>query len=316
MYVRVTDVLAARPIEVKRIARILGAVIAIVLLAVACVRQPTLTSLPYPASVHADPHALERYVRFISENRRAGAPEYIANAFRAAGARVSEQAFVARRQPSRNVIATFGPDDPNVPMIIVGAHYDAFNDLPAADDNASGTAGLLELARLLGTAKLARPVTLVAYANEEPPFFASEEMGSAVHAASIANRRVDAMICLEMIGDFGHDQLWHSWVLAMLYGHRGDFISVAGGWHDRALTRLVKRAMRDVRAVSFTGPHDMLDASDQRNYWSRGWTAVMITDTAYERNVNYHTARDTPEKLDYVRMAAVVDGVFSAVVHL
>jgi hypothetical protein len=304
---------------VKRIARILGVVIVIVAIAAAIVRQPVLASLPYRSKFRADPRALEKHVRFLADNRRAGAPEYIANEFRAAGGVVSEQPFIVRKQTYRNVIATFGPNDPAAPMIVVGAHYDAFNDLPAADDNASGTAGLIELARLLGTAKLARPITLVAYPNEEPPFFASENMGSAVHAASIGRRNVEAMICLEMIGYFGHEQMWHSWVLSLLYPNDGNFIGVAGGWNDRQLARTVKRAIlgaHGVDAVSFTGPHEILDASDQRNYWSRGWRAVMITDTAYERNPNYHTIHDTPETLDYVRMAGVVDGVFNAVMHL
>jgi hypothetical protein len=290
-----------------------------VLIAIAFVRQPTLTSLPYRSKEHADAKALEQHVRFLTLNRRAGAPEYIASELRATGGIVTEQPFVVRGQMYRNVLATFGPDDGKSPLIVVGAHYDAFANLPAADDNASGTAGLLELARLLGTTKLARPVVLVAYANEEPPFFASENMGSFIHAASIAQRRVDAMICLEMIGYFDHPQRWHSWVLSLLYPGDGNFIGVAGGWNDRELARLVKRAIngaREVDAVSFTGPRELLDASDQRNYWSRGWRAVMITDTAYERNLNYHTIHDTAETLDYARMAGVVDGVFSSLEHL
>jgi len=300
---------------VTSIARILAVVVCIVIVAVACVRQPTLTVLPYPSNRHARRDALEAHVRFITASRT-GVPEYIATAFRLAGATVTEQPFVVRKETYRNVIATFGPDDGKTPLIVVGAHYDAFDDLPAADDNASGTAGLIELARLLAAAKLERPVMLVAYATEEPPYFASENMGSFVHAASVEKRGVDAMICLEMIGYFGHEQYWHSWVLSLLYGTRGDFISVAGGWNDRALTRLVKRSMRDVRAVSFTAPHDLIDASDHRNYWSRGWRAVMVTDTAYERNLNYHTIHDTADTLDYRHMAAVVDGVYSAVVRL
>jgi len=304
---------------VKRIVRILLVVIVIVAISAAFVRQPVLTSLPYRSTFHADPHALETNVRFLADNRRAGAPEYIANQFRLAGGVVTEQAFLVRKQTFHNVIATFGPSDPNAPVIVLGAHYDAFNDLPAADDNASGTAGLLELARLLGTAKLSRPITLVAYPNEEPPFFASENMGSAVHAESLAHRDVEAMICLEMIGYFGHEQMWHSWVLSLLYPNDGNFIGVTGGWNDRQLARTVKRAIlgtHEVDVLSFTGPHEMLDASDQRNYWSRGWRAVMVTDTAYVRNPNYHTIHDTPETLDYKRMAGVVDGVFSAVIHM
>jgi len=261
-----------------RIGRVLLAVVAVIAIAIVLVRQPVLTSLPYRSKEHADARALEQHVRFLSLNRRVGAPEYIASELRASGGTVVEQPFVARKQTYRNVIATFGPDDDKSPLIVVGAHYDAFNDLLAADDNASGTAGLLELARLLGTTKLTRPVVLVAYANEEPPFFASEDMGSFVHASSIAQRRVDAMICLEMIGYFGHEQLWSSWVLSLLYPNDGNFIGVTGGWNDRQLARFVKRAINgahEVDAVSFTGPHEMLDASDQRNYWSRGWRAVM-----------------------------------------
>jgi hypothetical protein len=273
----------------KRIARILLVVTVLILIAAACVRQPVFGSLPYRSRERADAKSLQQHVQFLCLNRRAGAPEYIASELRASGGTVVEQPFVVRKQTYRNVIATFGPDDGKTPLIVIGAHYDAFNDLPAADDNASGTAGLLELARLLGTAKFTRPVVLVAYANEEPPFFASENMGSFIHAASIAQRRVDAMICLEMIGYFGHEQAWHSWVLSMLYPNDGNFIGVTGGWNDRSLARFVKRAINgagEVDAVSFTGPHEMLDASDQRNYWSRGWRAVMITDTAYERNLN------------------------------
>ncbi len=309
----------ARPNEVRSIIRVALAVAAILLLAAAAIRQPALFSISYPeAAPHADPRALERHIRFLTTNQRRGAAEYIANEFRAAGAEVSRQKFVARGKPSVNVVATFGHHE-HEPVLVIGAHYDAFNDLPAADDNASGVAGLLEIARLLGSRELTRPVVLVAYDNEEPPYFASEQMGSFVHAASLENRPVLGMVSLEMIGMYTHDQDWNSWVLSLLYPNRGDFIAVTGGWNDRALTLTLKRAIcgtGGIKALSFTGPHDMLDASDQRNYWARGWPAIMITDTAYLRNKNYHTRRDTAETLDYARMAAVADGVFNGIVHL
>jgi ribosome modulation factor len=161
---------------------------------------------------------------------------------------------------------------------------------------------------------------LVAYANEEPPFFGSDEMGSAVHAASLAasGRPVAGMICLEMIGYFTPRQRWDSWVLSALYPSTGDFIAVAGGWGDRALTRSVKAAIAGggMKAVSMTAPHSWLDASDPRSYWAHGWRAVMITDTAYERNPNYHTARDTAHTLDYTRMGRVVDGILNTATRL
>jgi hypothetical protein len=99
-----------------------------------------------------------------------------------------------------------------------------------------------------------------------------------------------------------------------MYPHNADFIAVCGGWRDRALARQAKRGLNaaGANAVSFTGPREMLDASDQRNYWARGWPAIVITDTAYLRNPNYHTAKDTADTLDYTRMAKVIDGVFEA----
>jgi Zn-dependent M28 family amino/carboxypeptidase len=157
---------------------------------------------------------------------------------------------------------------------------------------------------------------LVAYTNEEPPFFGSDQMGSAVHAQSLEGRAVRGMIWLEMIGYFAETQSWPNALFAWIYPNRGDFIGIAGGWSDRGLAREVKRAIAGagrIDVVSFSGPRETSDASDHRNYWSHGWPAVMITDTAFLRNPNYHTARDTADTLDYTRMARVVDGVLNAV---
>jgi len=228
------------------------------------------------------------------------------------------QVFDARRRAYRNVIARFGPERGS--MLVIGAHYDAFcetGDLPAADDNASGTAGLLELARLLGHHPPRVPLVLVAFSTEEPPFFGSDQMGSAVHAESLANQNVAGMICLEMIGYYSEGQTWPNWVFELLYPSRGNFIAVGGGWKDRHLVRHVKRAMSGAGGIpvhSFTGPRETLDGSDQRNYWNRGIPAVLVTDTAFLRNPHYHTRNDTFDTLDYVKMARVVDGVFNAAV--
>ncbi|HEX7140796.1 MAG TPA: M28 family peptidase [Vicinamibacterales bacterium] len=306
-----------------------AAVVTIILFAcaTAVIRQPIVTFGLGPQAAHfASADRLRRGVRFLTtavRPRDVGhasnlnqASAYIANEFAGAGARVGIQEFTARRQRFRNVIAEFGPAESTEPLLIIGAHYDAFSDggdFPGADDNASGASALVELARVLRGRRIVRPVMLVAYANEESPFFGSEEMGSAVHASSLEeqHRRVAGMICLEMIGYYTVVQRWDSWVLRWMYPRRGDFIGVAGGWSDRHLAVSVKRALASAgaHAVSFTGPRTMLDASDQRNYWSHRWPAVMVTDTAYERNPNYHTARDTAETLDYERMARVVDGL-------
>ncbi|MBV8517456.1 MAG: M28 family peptidase [Acidobacteria bacterium] len=295
----------------------------------AVLRQPVL-SAPRYGGARASAEVLRQHVDFLAKSvlpRSAAHPEnldraaaYIADAFRRAGAEVVEQPFRARGRVSRNVIARFGPRDARQPLLVVGAHYDAFGEtgaLPGADDNASGTAGLLELARILRDSNVHAPVELVAFTTEEPPFFGSEEMGSAVHAASLAGRPVRGMISLEMIGVFSGEQTWPSPLFAWLYTDRSDFIAVAGGWSDRALARQVKRGIRGVGGVdvySFSGARELSDASDQRSHWARGWTAVIVTDTEYLRNPRYHTNRDTAETLDYALMARVVDGVANAVI--
>jgi Zn-dependent M28 family amino/carboxypeptidase len=282
--------------------------------ATAVIRQPSLTHRKPTAHDPADARRLEAHVRFLTAHpNQPVVIDYIAQRFRESGSIVDVQEFGARKQTWRNVIAHFGPRD-STPALVIGAHHDTFFSRPGADDNASGVAGLLELARLLGEHPPRTPVTLVAYANEEPPFFGSAQMGSAVHAASV--KRVRGMISLEMIGYFHGEQQWTSWVLSLMYPHRSDFIAAGGGWRDRALTRHVKRALNaaDANAVSFTGPREMLDASDQRNYWARGWPAIVITDTAYLRNPNYHTVNDTADTLDYARMAKVIDGVYEAAI--
>jgi peptidase M28-like protein len=303
----------------------------ILALAVA-LRQPTITRRPFHGSMRADEAVLQKHVQFLTENvrpRNASHPEnldrtitYIADGFRAAGARTMIQTFEARKKHYANVVGEFGRAATSDAVLVVGAHYDAFGDtLPGADDNASGTAGLLELARLLGRHRVQRPVMLVAYANEEPPFFGSDAMGSAIHATSLAaaRRPVRGMICLEMIGYFSADQTWPNAFFELIYPSRGDFIGVTGGWSDRHLARTVKSAIAGaggIRVVSFSGPRENSDASDQRNYWRHGWTAVVVTDTAYLRNPNYHTSSDTADTLDYRTMARVVDGVLNSVLYL
>lgn len=309
---------------IRSLLRIGIAVFLAVAVGAAIIRQPTLTRLPFRGP-RADPALLRRHVEFLTTTARprgAAQPEnlelaaaYIERAFRASGGRVESQHYEVGRRRYRNVLVHFGPRD-GAPMI-VGAHYDAFTmtgDLPGADDNASGAAGLIELARLLGRTPPDAPVTLVAFSTEEPPHFASENMGSAVHAWALGGGV--GMICLEMIGYYAEKQTWPNRLFQWLYPDRGDFIAVGGRWPDRALTRHVKRAIRGAGGIdvySFTGPAVTLDASDHRNYWAAGIPAVLVTDTAFLRNPHYHTTGDTADTLDYARMARVVDGIFTAV---
>ncbi|MBI4061055.1 MAG: M28 family peptidase, partial [Elusimicrobia bacterium] len=190
------------------------------------------------------------------------------------------------------------------------------------DDNASGAAGLLELARLLGKDAPAAPTELVAYSTEEPPYFATADMGSARHARALKARGavIRAMISLEMIGTFSDEpgsQAYPSPLLALYYPSRADFIAVVGDLRNAGLARRVKKAMRagGLPVYSINAPAFIpgIDYSDHASYWREGYPAVMISDTAFYRNPRYHTSRDTADRLDYRRMAQVVSGAFAAV---
>lgn len=293
------------------------------------VRQPSMRVLGSTTSAKADAARLEADVHFLVDSaggrnpanadKLDAAADYIATELRACSDRFAEQTYPIGRVECRNLIARFGPE--NGSRLVVGAHYDVFGDLPGADDNASGVAGLLELARLLVDHPPAVPVELVAFSTEEPPHFGSEDMGSAVHARSLRENGTDllGMICLEMIGYYCERQPSPHWLIGSLYPKKGDFITVVGRRNDRALVGHVKAAMKGaggVRVCSFTGPPILgADLSDHRNYWINGYSAVMITDTAYVRNPHYHSETDLPDTLDYDRMATVVDGVLNAILH-
>ena len=312
------------------LARISGTVMAVVVALVWALRQPALGVIPFSGERRADPRILETHVRFLASaeqsrcaDNSAGmdrAAAYITDALRRTGARISEQPYQAGGLQAKNLIADFGPAGGS--RIIIGAHYDVYGDLPGADDNASGVAGILELARLMEHQALKSPVEIVAFSTEEPPFFGTPEMGSAMHAKALAEAKVGvrAMISLEMIGYFSDTQPNQNPLLHLLYPRHGRFIALVGRWADRDLARVAKRCFRGattVQAVSYSGPVSLgSDLSDQRNYWARGYSGLMITDTAFMRNLNYHGPDDTADRLDYGRMAGVVDGVFNTVVHL
>lgn len=223
-----------------------------------------------------------------------------------------------------NVIASFGPD--SAERIIIGAHYDVCGNQPGADDNASGVAGLLELARMLKNQNLKYRIDLVAYTLEEPPYFRTENMGSFVHAQSLKMRNapVLGMISLEMIGFFKDEknsQRYPLNFLKLFYGSRGDYITLvnkmSSGKFARRFTKKFKKA-KTIRSKRFKAPKSLtgIDFSDHLNYWFFGYSALMITDTSFYRTPHYHQKTDTPETLDFNRMAQVVDGVFQSLQNM
>ncbi len=224
----------------------------------------------------------------------------------------------------KNVICSFGPKEART--VVVGAHYDVCLDQEGADDNASGVVGLLELARLLKDQQLNYRIELVAYTLEEPPFFRSEYMGSFIHAQSLDQNKTDVygMVCLEMIGYFSdkpRSQEYPIGIMSLFYGKKGNYITMikktnAGKFARKFSSSYKKKKM--IRTKRFTGPQSIqgIDFSDHLNYWKFGFSAVMVTDTAFFRNRNYHQKSDTMETLDFHRMSKVIDGVFSVLVSL
>ena len=247
--------------------------------------------------------------------------DYIKGHFENAGANVELQEFVVSRRIYTNVIGRFGKGKGR--KLILGAHYDSFEQTPGADDNASGVAGLIEIAYLLGKTDVDREIELVAYTLEEPPYFASSSMGSYAHAAKIKEEKkaIEGVIVLEMIGYFSDEwgsQSYPMPLLKIIYPNRGNFLAVVGRLDQREFTKNIKIGMKgatDLPVYSINGPESLpgIDFSDHRNYWPLGINAVMVTDTAFYRNKEYHKLEDTFDRLDYKRMAKVVISVFEAI---
>ncbi|MEO0416600.1 MAG: M28 family peptidase, partial [Verrucomicrobiota bacterium] len=297
--------------------------------------QPT-NQRSEPIHVTVSPESLERHVRVLSEDfiprnwkhlgnlHRTG--NYLTAEFEKIGVgTVADQWFqTANGSRYRNVSLLIG--DATKPRIIVGAHYDAYSIYPGADDNASGVAGLIELARLVAASPIESPVEFVAYPLEEPPHFGTREMGSWQHADATKRAGVECkyMISLEMIGYFTDEKGSQDYPLPLLkaiYPSTGDFIAVAGNFDHRDLIQEFKIGMRcceNLPIVSISAPRQLpgIDFSDHRNYWMAGFPAIMITDTAFYRNKNYHTVEDTAEKLDFDKMASVVAATFNAMQRL
>lgn len=251
------------------------------------------------------------------------AATYIEKEWKKVGLAVESQKFKAGKETYQNVLTFVGPS--KGPRVVIGAHYDVAGPFPGADDNASGIAGLLELARLLQERKPQLPyrVDLVAYCLEEPPFFGSSEMGSAVHAKSLKDQKAEVlfMMSLEMIGYFSSkkdSQKFPIPELAKIYPTTGDFIGVVGDPTSKRLVEQVSSLMKKgsrVDVQSLNGPRELpgVSLSDHQSYWNYGFPAIMLTDTAFMRNPNYHTKNDTPETLDYKSMAEVVEGVCNVI---
>ena len=203
-------------------------------------------------------------------------------------------------------------------IVVIGAHYDSVPGCPAANDNGSGVAALLALARTFAGAEPERTIRFVAFVNEEPPFYRSSEMGSFVYARECRRRgdRVVAMLSLETIGYYRDERGSQIYPppFSLFYPSEGNFIAFIGNVSSGALVRRCLATFR--REVKFPSEGAALPGfitgigwSDHWSFWKAGYPAAMVTDTALFRYPYYHSPEDTPEKLDYDRMARVVTGL-------
>lgn len=219
--------------------------------------------------------------------------------------------------PGRSVQGAAVSSPPSI--IVIGAHYDSVFGSPGANDNGTGVAATLALARRFASAKPKHTLRFVAFVNEEPPYFLSGEMGSFIYARRCKERsdKIDAMISLETIGYFSdapHSQTYPSPGLGLFYPKVGNFIGFVSNVRSRALLRRVIALFRKHAKIPSEGAAlpafiPGVSWSDQWSFWQKGYPGIMVTDTALFRYPYYHSSSDTPDKLDYDRFTLVVSGI-------
>lgn len=271
---------------------------------------------------------LERHVRAVaSEPHNLRYPAaldrsaiHIESALSDMGYSVSRQPFEAAGHTVRNIEAVIAPADPKAETLVIGAHYDSYSYAPGANDNGSGTAAVLELARLLGDLqnRSAVRIRLVLFVNEEPPFFQNPGMGSMVYAKRLkaSGEPVIGMLSLETMGYYSDkpNSQHYPAPLSLLYPSTGDFVAFVGTTSSRSFVRKTVGAFRSharFPSVGGTAPSFVtgIDWSDHWSFEQVGIPALMVTDTALFRYPYYHTLRDDPDQIDYRKMARVVSGL-------
>jgi Zn-dependent M28 family amino/carboxypeptidase len=243
--------------------------------------------------------------------------DYIRNSLTQSGYNVTEQTYPVEGNSVSNLAAELAGSETSAGTVVVGAHYDTVPGTEGADDNTSGVAANLELARLLKGSKFHKAIRFVFFVNEEPPFFQTGQMGSLVYAKRLRQERVpvSAMISLETLGFYSDLQGSQKYpaVLSLFYPSRGDFVGLVGNSESRGLVRRAIRRFREStrfpsEGVAAPATWPGMGWSDQWSFWQEGYPAIMITDTAIFRYPYYHTGGDTSERINFEKMARVVEG--------
>jgi Zn-dependent M28 family amino/carboxypeptidase len=210
-------------------------------------------------------------------------------------------------------------------VVIIGAHYDSVDGSPGANDNATGAAAVLALARLFAGGKTSRILRFVEFVNEEPPYFRSSKMGSVVYARQCRKRgqKIVAMLSLKTIGYYSNEKgsQKYPFPFGLIYPSTGNFIGFVGNTLSKGLVRDVVASFRrhtehPSEGAALPGIIPGIDLSDQWAFWQEGYPGVMVTDTALFRYPYYHTRGDTPDKVQYDPLARVVAGLGKVVADL
>jgi hypothetical protein len=245
------------------------------------------------------------------------AADFIENSFSRAGLHPRRDSYDLHGQACHNIEAEIPGTRPEI--LLIGAHYDSVFGSPGANDNGTGVAAMLALARRFAGRKAEHSLRFVAFVNEEPPYFLSDEMGSFIYAGRCKARgdRISAMISLETIGYFSdapNSQTYPAPGLGIFYPKVGNFIGFVSDVHSRALLRRAIALFRKHAKIPSEGAAlpafiPGVSWSDQRSFWRNGYSGIMVTDTAPFRYPHYHSSSDTPDKLDYDRFTLVVSGM-------
>lgn len=252
------------------------------------------------------------------------AAQYISDTFASLGYEPAAQAFTVDGKTVKNLEAVKqgGAGDK---ILVIGAHYDSVSGSPGANDNGTGIAAVLEIARLLRDRSVLHTVRFVAFVNEEPPYTYTEAMGSRRYAERAASRNepITAMLSLETIGYYSeevHSQQY-PFPFSLFYPSTGDFVGFVANLQSRALVRQAINSFRNharfpSEGVAAPGWITGIGWSDHWSFWKAGYPAIMVTDTALFRYPQYHTVADLPEIVDYDRLTQVVSGLAEVVTDL
>jgi Zn-dependent M28 family amino/carboxypeptidase len=252
------------------------------------------------------------------------AEEYIERVWRAQGYEVVRQEYVVGGEKWANLEVTRRRRGQPTAILLLGAHYDSVVGCPGANDNATGVAALLEIARSYTVVEPTMSIRFVAFVNEESPFFKTAQMGSRVYAQMARARgdQIGAMVSLETIGYYsdasGSQQFpFPSWLYDLAFPDRGNFIIFASNWGSRVVMRRVEALFRahsdfPVESISTFEVVPGVDWSDHSSFWRVGYPAFMVTDTALYRYPHYHLPTDTPDKVNYEALARVTQGLAGA----